>query len=73
MPDTMGKLPPDVNPLTQEHCDLLCEILQSCAKTNQLAEACEACNLDVAVVKDKNQQQAQIAQLLKHNFFPDRP
>jgi hypothetical protein len=73
MPTTSDQLPPDVNPLTQDHCDILCEIMHSCGKTAQLAEACEKCQLDVAAVKDKNASQAHIAQLIKQTFFPDRP
>lgn len=62
------------NPLTNEHCDLLNNVLQGCALQADLLARCQQAGLTGidGFVKDNNRR-AQLAQGLKQAFFPDRP
>jgi sulfur relay (sulfurtransferase) complex TusBCD TusD component (DsrE family) len=63
-------IPPEVNPMGDDHYNLINEILQSCTNTDLLARGCEHCGLEVGAVKEQNAAQAEICRKLKQVFFP---
>ena len=73
MPDIMPPtVPPEVNPLGEDHYNLINEILQSCKNTEILANACEYSGLDIGACKEQNAAQAELCRKLKQVFFPQK-
>lgn len=65
-------MPEDLNPLTDEHCQCLDQVLDSIAVTQQLLEKCRSCGVDVSAFESRNAEQRKMAESLKRTFFPDR-
>lgn len=61
------------NPLTDKDCDCLNRVLQSCPQTGSVIEKCIRCGIDMSGAKEENDRQAELARLLKAEFFPGRP
>lgn len=61
------------NPLTDEHCDLLSNILVGCAYQDEILQKCQGAGLNVdKYIADNNRRKA-LAAGLKQQFFPHRP
>lgn len=61
-----------VNPLTEEHYELLNKVCQSCTVTEELAGKCKRCGIEVDELLEKNRAQKQMAEQIKKEFFPLR-
>lgn len=70
--EPVTQVPDEVNPLGEDHYNLINEILQSCKNTEILAKACQDCGLDVGSVPEQNAAQAEICRKLKQVFFPTK-
>lgn len=64
--------PPLPNILTDEHCDCLDRILQSCAITGDCIERLKAAGVPIGKAEAENNMQRNIAAALKQQFRPDR-
>lgn len=63
-------MPAPKHNLSPKHLDNLNKVLDSCAQTRELCEACERSFIDVSKEKAANDEQERIAKALKANFFP---
>lgn len=63
---------PSSEPLTDDHCACLDQVLESVVKTRDLIRKCKNCGLDVSKAEEEINAQEQLARKLKSEFFPDR-
>lgn len=60
------------NPLTDEHCRCLDQVLDSIRSTRDLVSKCKNCGMDVSRAEDELNAQEQLATRLKQQFFPNK-
>lgn len=63
---------PSNNPLTDEHCACLDNVLDSITRTRDLIRKCKNCGLDVSKAEEELNEQERLARSIKSQFFPDR-
>lgn len=64
--------PPLATVLTDDHCDCLDRVLQSCAITGDCIERLKAAGVPVGKAEAENDMQRNMASALKREFRPDR-
>ena len=63
----------EVQPLNEQQCQCIDNVLQSIAYTRELLRKCKDCGLDMSRAEDELNAQEELAKGLKRNFSPMRP